>query len=105
MLVMILLFTGPGVTIGILSPMGIRVLARDADRLGKISGRVYGASALGSIAGALLVVFVLMSLLPNRAILFGAASLLILAGGIRGLLASPNPVSVPAQDESTGVHM
>jgi len=83
---MVLLFLLPGVAVGMLSPFGIRVLARNIDAIGKVTGKVYGFQALGSIAGSLLVVFFLMSLLSNRVILCGSAAILGLAGAILALV-------------------
>ncbi len=81
MLVMLVLFTAPGVIIGTLSPFGIRLLAGDLKGLGNVSGKVYGISALGGIAGSLIVVFFLMSFLGNSVILYSSGVLMILAAG------------------------
>lgn len=78
--VMTLLFLVPAALIGALSPLAVRVLARRLETIGGVAGTVYGMGALGSIAGALIVVFGLMSILPNRTILLAAAALLAMAG-------------------------
>jgi hypothetical protein len=79
-LAMLLLFTLPAVAIGSLSPLGIRILTAEVAGIGSVSGKVYGASAVGSIAGSLLVVFFLMAVFPNRVILISAGVLQVLAG-------------------------
>jgi MFS family permease len=83
---MVLLFLLPGIAVGMLSPFGIRVLARSIDAIGKVTGKVYGFQALGSIAGSLLVVFFLMSFLSNRVILCASAAILGLSGAILALV-------------------
>jgi len=93
-LVMVVLFLPCGALMGALSPFAVRILARKVEGLGRVAGKVYGASALGSIAGALVVVFFLMSVLPNRAILFGAAACLVAAG----IVALCTPEAGPAPE-------
>lgn len=68
----------PITLIGCLSPFAIRLAVRDVAEAGRISGRIYAISTLGSLLGTYLPVLVVIPLAGSRAaaVLFGAALLL-----------------------------
>jgi spermidine synthase len=72
----ILLF--PVTLLGMYSPFAIRLMLRDAERSGTVSGTVYGVSTAGSIIGTLGTTFFLIPLIGTKAITYslGAAGLL-----------------------------
>lgn len=52
----LVLFSLPVVLLGCVSPFAIRLAIRDADHAGRVSGRIYAVSTLGSILGTFLPV-------------------------------------------------
>jgi predicted membrane-bound spermidine synthase len=52
-----ILFGGPSVLLGMVSPYSVRLAARELERMGNVSGRLYALSTFGSIAGTLLTAF------------------------------------------------
>ena len=76
----ILLF--PVTLLGMYSPFAIRLMLRDAERSGTVSGTVYGVSTAGSIVGTLGTTFFLIPLIGTQAITYslGAAGLAVRAG-------------------------
>ncbi len=76
------LFFGPGVLMGMVSPLAIRLRAKGVERLGQDAGGLYALSTAGSIAGTLLTSFWLIPALGSRALLgVLGLTLLVLAGG------------------------
>ncbi len=65
----VILFGGPSVLLGMVSPFAVRLAARELERIGNVSGRLYALSTLGSIAGTLLTAFWLVPLMGVRALL------------------------------------
>ena len=57
-----LIFAGPSILMGIVSPFAIRLAAQAVEKIGNVSGKLYALSTLGSIAGTLLTAFWLV---PN----------------------------------------
>src|SRR5690606_27385567 len=74
----------PVTLLGCLSPFAVRLAVRDVDEAGRISGRIYAISTLGSLLGTYLPVLVVIPLAGSRltAVIFGA---LLLVVGLIGL--------------------
>ena len=65
----VLLFIPCGL-MGTLPPAVLRLLIRSPDTSGRVSGRVYGVSTIGNVAGILVTTFVLMPGLGSRTITY-----------------------------------
>lgn len=52
-----LVFAGPSLLLGIVSPFAVRLAARSVEKMGNVSGQLYALSTIGSIAGTLLTAF------------------------------------------------
>ena len=65
----LILFGGPSVLLGMVSPFAVRLAARSVQQMGNISGSLYALSTLGSIAGTLITAFWLVPAIGVRAIL------------------------------------
>ena len=65
----LLLFGGPSVLLGMVSPFAVRLAARAVHQMGNVSGSLYALSTLGSIAGTLITAFWLVPAIGVRAIL------------------------------------
>jgi spermidine synthase len=63
------LFGGPSVLLGMVSPYAVRLAAQTVETMGNVSGRLYALSTFGSIAGTLLTAFWLIPLVGVRALL------------------------------------
>ena len=75
-----LLFAVPVTLLGCLSPFAIRLMVREADKSGEVSGRVYATSTLGSLLGSFMPVLILIPLLGTRlTYLAFSANLLVVA--------------------------
>jgi predicted membrane-bound spermidine synthase len=64
-----ILFGGPSLLMGMVSPFAIRLSASVIDRIGNTSGRLYALSTLGSIVGTLVTAFWLIPLIGVHTIL------------------------------------
>jgi len=69
LLATLILFGGPSVLLGMVSPYAVRLAAQTVERIGNVSGSLYALSTFGSIAGTLLVAFWLVPALGVRALL------------------------------------
>jgi len=107
-----LVFAGPSLLMGIVSPFAVRLAAKSVEKMGNVSGQLYALSTIGSIAGTLLTAFWLIPefnvrsvtqslgaalvalpfvLLPRtRALYAFAAALAVLGPGV--LLTDPQPI-------------
>ena len=65
----VILFGGPSILLGMVSPFAVRLAARELERIGNVSGRLYALSTVGSIAGTLLTAFWLIPLIGVRTLL------------------------------------
>ena len=76
----------PVTLLGCMSPFAIRLAVQDVAEAGRVSGRIYATSTLGSLLGTYLPVLITIPLLGSRitAVLFG--SLLILVGLVYGFI-------------------
>ena len=74
----------PVTLLGCLSPFAIRLAVEDVNQAGRVSGRVYAVSTLGSLLGTYLPVLIIIPLAGSRvaAVVFGAALLIV---GLVGL--------------------
>jgi spermidine synthase len=74
----------PVTLLGCISPFAIRLGVRDVNEAGRISGRIYAVSTLGSLLGTYLPVLIVIPLAGSRiaALIFGAALLIV---GLIGL--------------------
>jgi hypothetical protein len=70
----------PLVVLGMYSPLAVRLLLRDPDDAGKISGGLFAISSLGNIVGIIVTTFVLIPGIGTRAITGGFAVFLIFSG-------------------------
>lgn len=76
----LLLFSVPVTLLGCTSPFAIRLALDDPDRAGRISGRIYALSTLGSIAGTFLpVLWLIPAVGTSRTFLLFSLLLLALA--------------------------
>ncbi len=74
----LLLFALPSICMGMVSPFGIKLAAKQTSVLGSVAGSLYAVSTLGSIVGTLLVTFVLVEFIGTTAIVYGVG--VVLAG-------------------------
>lgn len=65
----ILLFGGPSVLLGMVSPFAVRLAARSVESMGNVSGRLYALSTFGSIVGTLITAFWLIPAIGARTLL------------------------------------
>jgi spermidine synthase len=69
LLATLILFGGPSVLLGMVSPYAVRLAAQTVERIGNVSGSLYALSTFGSIAGTLLTAFWLVPALGVRVLL------------------------------------
>jgi spermidine synthase len=84
-LAVLVLFSVPVTLLGCVSPFAIRLAIHEAQEAGRVSGRLYAISTLGSILGTFLPVLWLIPLI-GTARTFLAFSLLLMAAALLGLL-------------------
>jgi spermidine synthase len=65
----LILFGGPSVLLGMVSPYAVRIAARAIESMGNVAGRLYALSTFGSIVGTLLTAFWLIPAVGVRALL------------------------------------
>ncbi len=75
-----LIFLGPCFVLAMLSPYMIRLAAHNLAHVGRISGQIYAASTVGSIAGVFVSGYVLIGLLPLSQIFHISGALITLLG-------------------------
>lgn len=83
MFVMLIFFL-PSVLLGMISPFVIKLAVRDLNKSGNVVGRIYAASALGSILGTFATGYVLVFYFGVRAILIFVGLMLIVLGALIG---------------------
>lgn len=64
-----ILFGGPSILMGMVSPFAVRLSASVIDRIGNTAGRLYALSTMGSIVGTLVTAFWLIPLIGVHTIL------------------------------------
>ncbi len=79
LLLVVLALVVPVTLLGCLSPFAVRLAVRDVAEAGRVSGRIYAVSTLGSLLGTYLPVLVVIPLAGSRAaaVVFGALLLLV----------------------------
>ena len=84
---------------GMVSPYVIKLKTTRLAVLGRSAGNIYAVSTLGSISGAFLVSFVLITTFGTRAILLGSGSALLLVALLCLLCAqlAKNQIAVGAE--------
>jgi predicted membrane-bound spermidine synthase len=82
--VVMVLFVVPVTLLGMISPFAIRLAISKPEEAGKVSGRIYAISTLGSFIGTFLPVLVLIPLLGTTNTFIGA-SLFLMAVALVGL--------------------
>ena len=75
-----LIFLGPCFVLAMLSPYMIRLSAHNISHVGRISGQIYAASTVGSIAGVFVSGYILIDLLPISKIFYVTGALIGLLG-------------------------
>jgi predicted membrane-bound spermidine synthase len=70
----------PLVILGMYSPLAVRLLLRDPDDAGTISGGLFAISSAGNIAGTLVTTFTLIPAIGTRAITGAFAVFLVFSG-------------------------
>src|SRR5262245_14598993 len=78
LLATMLLFAGPSILLGMVSPYAVRLAARTVETMGNVSGRLYALSTFGSIVGTLVTAFWLIPMVGARTLLQILALCLIL---------------------------
>ena len=69
LLATLILFGGPSVLLGTVSPYAVRLAAQTVERIGNVAGSLYALSTFGSIAGTLLTAFWLVPAFGVRTLL------------------------------------
>ena len=82
-----LLFFLPSVLLGMVPPVAIKHALDDLGQAGKVVGRVYAASTVGSLVGTFLTGFVLIAHFGTRAIILSVGLTLVAFGMLAGALA------------------
>ncbi len=82
--VVLILFIVPVTLLGTISPFAIRLAIQDPQHAGRVSGRVYAISTLGSFVGTFLPVLVMIPLLGTTYtfLVFSGFLLLVALGGL-----------------------
>lgn len=75
-------FLIPSILMGMVSPYVVKLNTTEFAFLGQSAGNVYAVSTLGSITGALLVSFVLITAFGTRAILWGSGAVLFFTSAL-----------------------
>jgi spermidine synthase len=83
-LVTALFFFAPSALLGMVSPLVVRRTLGDLGEAGRVVGRIYAWSTVGSIAGTLLTGFVLIPWLGTRAVIFAVGAVLIALAAVTG---------------------
>ncbi len=94
LLLVVLALVAPVTLLGCLSPFAVRLTVRDVAEAGRVSGRIYAVSTLGSLLGTYLPVLVIIPLAGSRltAVIFGVV---LLAVGLLGAWQARGTRGVP----------
>jgi len=82
LLASVVLFAAPSILMGMTSPFAVKLAATDLATVGNVAGLLYAISTAGSIAGTLLVAFLLIPALGVRAILYVLGGSLVFFAGL-----------------------
>jgi predicted membrane-bound spermidine synthase len=91
-----LLFFLPAFFLGMISPVAVKLALRDLESSGRIVGRIYAISTLGSIAGTYVTGFYLIARFGTRATLIGVGVVLIITAILAGISSRRGGVAVAA---------
>jgi predicted membrane-bound spermidine synthase len=80
------LFFLPSLLLGMVPPVAIKHVLDDLGQAGKVVGRVYAASTVGSLVGTFLTGFVLIAHFGTRAIILSVGLTLVAFGALAGAL-------------------
>lgn len=78
LLALLLIFFLPGLLHGFVSPYAIRLSADKINEIGRLSGRLYSISTIGSVVGTFLTTFILILIIPIDSIYFLLGVILLL---------------------------
>ena len=78
------IFLLPGIMLGLVSPMVIKLTLKDLGKTGGVIGRIYAASSLGGILGTFATGYFLINAFGTRNILFGTGVVLLVMGLLLG---------------------
>jgi len=81
-----LLFFLPSLLLGMIPPVAIKLILEGLGQAGKVVGRVYAASTVGSLVGTFLTAFVLIAYMGTRAIVLAVGLTLVALGTVAGAL-------------------
>jgi len=95
LLATVVLFGGPSILMGMVSPFSVRLSASALERIGNVAGRLYALSTLGSIAGTLVTAFWLIPMIGVNTIL-KALGLALIVISLVGLPISRASVKIVA---------
>ena len=76
----------PSFLLGMVSPVAVKLAVSDLQTTGRVVGKIYAVSTLGSIAGTFVTGFYLIARFGTRATLAGVAVVLIASGIVAGAL-------------------
>ena len=79
-----ILFFLPAFFLGMISPVAVKLAVRDLESAGRVVGKIYAFSTLGSIAGTFVTGFYLVAAFGTRNTLLGVGITLILAALLLG---------------------
>ena len=79
-----LLFFLPSFFLGMISPVAVKLAVRDLDSAGRVVGKIYAFSTLGSIVGTFVTGFWLVAAFGTRATLIGTGVVLVAASLLLG---------------------
>lgn len=83
-LLSMLLFFLPSFFLGMISPVAVKLAVGDLAKAGRVVGKIYAFSTLGSIAGTFVTGFYLVARFGTRMTMFGIGAVLILSAFIFG---------------------
>ncbi len=79
---LVLIYFLPSMLLGMTLPVAVRIGSTALSTVGAVVGKLYALNALGSVAGALVSVFVLAVFFGNRAILLGCGAVLVVVAAV-----------------------
>jgi spermidine synthase len=79
-----LLFFVPSAMLGMVSPIVVKLTLADLRRAGRVIGRLYACSTLGSILGTFLTGFALIPWIGTKPVIFGVGVILVILAATTG---------------------
>lgn len=93
----LLLLAAPMVLLGMLAPWAVRLALGDVGDAGRVAGRLYAASTLGSLVGTYLSVIVLVPILGTRRTILAASLVLAVLALLAGRSAARRRMAAPGE--------